>query len=370
MDMRRMSLTRLILIPPTVGEPAPFLVVDAAGQVLERGVLTSEEVDVPLALTTVAIVPGADVLVRWLDLPAGRTEQQRTAALWLLRDDLAAPPERVGVAMGTSAASRLVAVANRSLVDAWIDYLDALGVKADVLLPDVLAISEPFDDDQLTAVAFGPYTALRGRHFAASVQPDLIDLIAGGRTVLSIQDRSSIEGMLIEAAQRPAINLLDIHGAARPDSPGRWRRTAIAAAVLVLSPLVLTLAASARDDWKAARLSHRTAAVARAALPGLAPSTDPVAELQRRLAVAPPPGGIAGVSAALFAAIQSVEGAEIDSLVSDAQGVVRATISYPSPQDMVTIKAGVAKAGLALSDTSTQQDGNRIVSDVRIGGSA
>ena len=70
-----------------------------------------------------------------------------------------------------------------SLIEAWTDYLAALGVSAAVMVPDVLTLPEPMLEDTLTAVSFGDGVALRGRRFAATVQPDLVDLVAAGRSV-------------------------------------------------------------------------------------------------------------------------------------------------------------------------------------------
>ena len=150
-----MKPTRLILIPALAGEPAPYLVIGAGGYVLERGVLALDAVERPEPMRTVAVAPGADVLIRWLDLPPGSAAQQRAAALWTLKDDLAAPADRLSVALGpvpVAGEPRLVAVVSQSLLDAWSDYLAALGVRADALVPDVLTLDEPFEDT-LTAVA-------------------------------------------------------------------------------------------------------------------------------------------------------------------------------------------------------------------------
>jgi len=366
-----MSLTRLILIPALSSEPAPFLIVDAGGHVLERGLLAFDAIETPAAMRTVAVAPGAEVLSRWLDLPAGRPEQQRAAALWMLKDELATPADRTGLALGPARTGepRLVAAFSLSLVEAWTDYLAALGVRADAIVPDVLAVPEPFDDEGLSAVAFGPSVALRGRGFAASVQPELVDLIAAGRTVTPVQATASVERMLVEAALRPAINLFETRGV-RAEAGGSWRRAVVLAAMLLVSPLVLTVATAARDEMVARTLHRDSEAAARRVLPGLAPTVDPVAELERRLAVAPPPGGVAAATAALFAALEPMDGAELDSLVTDPAGGLRATVTYPNAADLERMKAAMAQSGLALTDTATEAADGRVVADILIGGPA
>ncbi|HRJ64649.1 MAG TPA: hypothetical protein PLR59_09925, partial [Brevundimonas sp.] len=90
-----MKPVRLILIPATGSQPAPFLIVGADGYVLERGELTLDGGATPEPMRTVAVTPGGDVLIRWLDLPPGSTVQGRAAAAWMLRDEMAATPDRL-----------------------------------------------------------------------------------------------------------------------------------------------------------------------------------------------------------------------------------------------------------------------------------
>ncbi|WP_420479272.1 type II secretion system protein GspL, partial [Brevundimonas sp. FT23028] len=241
-----MKPTRLILIPALAGDPAPYLVIGAGGYVLERGTLTVEAVEGPEPMRTVAVAPGADVLIRWLELPPGSAAQQRAAALWALKDDLAASPDRLSVALGpvpVAGAPRLAALVNPSLLDAWGDYLAGLGVRADALVPDALTLGEP-EDDSLTAVAFGGAIALRGRRFAASVQPDLVDLVAAGRTVEPVDDPAAVERMLVQAALNPPIDLTPVRMREAAGNRRGWGRAAALAAVAALSPLALMIAAA------------------------------------------------------------------------------------------------------------------------------
>ena len=206
-----MSRIRLILIPPSAALPAPCLTLDAHGAVLTRGVLELGSGFAPEPMRTVAVVPGADVLIRWLALPSGSSAQVATTALHLLRDDLAAPAERLTAALGPVAAPggrRLVAVAGRPLLQTWSDYLASLGLRADVMIPDSLILPEPAEEGALTAAVFGADLALRGRELALSLQPDLAEAVAAGRTLARIDRADEIERLLAAAALNPPINLL------------------------------------------------------------------------------------------------------------------------------------------------------------------
>ncbi len=363
-----MKPVRLILIPATGSQPAPFLIVGADGYVLDRGELTLDG-DAPEPMRTVAVTPGGDVLIRWLDLPPGSTAQGRAAAAWMLRDQLAATPDRLATVLGPPVPAgdpRLVAVVSRTLLQAWTDYLTALGVRADVLVPDVLTLAESATDGTLSAVAFGEGMALRGHRFAATVQPDLVDLIAVGRRVEAVEDSAAVERALIAAALAPAINLLDT-GDREARAAGGWRRAAILAALVLLSPLVLTGTAALRDDMAARDARSEARAAIAAAAPDLAREADPVEALRRRLAAAPPPGGVTAAAAALFTAVEAVEGAELDILIADPEGGVKATVSYRSYADMAAIRDAMAGSGMAVVETSTLDDAGRVVSDISIG---
>ncbi|MBI2260619.1 MAG: hypothetical protein HYU62_03025 [Caulobacterales bacterium] len=365
-----MKPTRLILIPALNSQPAPFMVVAPDGYVLDRGMLTPDAVERPAPMRTVAVVPGADVTVRWLDLPAGGAAQVRAAAAWRLRDDLAATSERLAVVVGPVPAPgqpRLTAVVSRSLLEAWTDYLEGLGVRADALVPDMLTLTEPEDDDAVQAVTFGDNLALRGRRFAATVQPDLADLVVGDRRVVAVEDAQAVEQALVAAARAPTVNLLD--GAGREPGGGSigWRRAAGLAAAVLISPLLLTAAAAVRDDMTARKLEAQTLEAITAAAPELAREADPTAALRRRAATAPPPGGVTAAAAALFTAVEAVEGAELDMLVAGPDDGVKVTVSHPAYSDMDDIGRRMSEAGLAVTETATLDEGGRVVSDISIG---
>jgi general secretion pathway protein L len=345
------------------------MIIAPDGFVLDRGVLVPDAPERPEPMRTVAICPGADVSIRWLDLPPGGAAQLRAAAAWRLRDDLAATPDRVATVVGPPAGPdqpRLVATVSHGLLQAWSDYLEALGVHADVLTPDMLALSEPEEEDVVLAVTFGENTALRGRRFAVTVQPDLVDLVVGARRIV-LHDEDMVERALVQAAQSPVINLFDNGARDRTAARVGWRRAAGLAAALAVSPLLLIAATAARDDIAARRLETEAVAAIAAVAPDLAREPDPVTALRRRTAAAPPPGGVTAAAAALFAAVEGIEGVEIDAFLAAPGDGVRATLSHPAYSDMQELDRRMADAGLAVTENATLDDGGRVVSDISIG---
>ncbi len=365
-----MSRIRLILLPLSAAFPASFLTLDAQGTVLTRGVVTLGGPQ-PEPMRTVAIVPGADVLVRWLDLPAASPAQAAAVAIHLLRDDLAAAADRLTVALGPATGPRgrrLAALVGRSLLEAWSDYLASLGIRPDVMIPDSLVLPEPTGDDDLTAATFGADLAMRGHEMALSIQPDLADAVAAGRRVRRVEGAEDIERLLVIAALHPPVNLL-AGTARRADASEKrgWRRAAALAAAVVLSPLLVTFASAGHDEWSARAADQRAERAARAAFPDIGPGVNAASEATRRLATTPPPGGVTAAAAALFTAVEAVEGAELDGLATD-RGMVRATVTYAAYEDLDALKQTMARLGMTLIEDSTLDDQGKVVSEVRVGG--
>src|SRR5690606_14014036 len=153
-----MKPVRLILIPAFADDPVPWLIIGEDGLVRERGVLDPQDPADAAPLRTVAICPGVDVTVRWLDLPSGGAAQLRAAAAWALRETVAGAPEQLAVAVGRAQGPegpRPVAVVSRAILQVWIDHLALCGLRPDIILPDMLAVPEPADESSLSAMAFG-----------------------------------------------------------------------------------------------------------------------------------------------------------------------------------------------------------------------
>lgn len=366
-----MTTTRIVQIPPAASMPAPFIVVDGQGRVIQRGALLLEGEAPHAEVRTIAVAPGADVLIRWLGLPVGGAAQTRAAARWMLKDDLAALPDRTVVAVGAPGVAdgaRLTAAVSATLLEAWIDYLAALGVSVEAVVPDCLVLPEPQDDLTLATVAVGGDVALRGRGFAATVQADLVQAMAGDRSLAPVGDWDAALSAL--ATVPLPVNLLSGVERTRQASSGGWRRVAALAAAVLISPLILAAAGAAHDQHEASRAREATLALIAEALPDAAKAADPIAEARRQLAAAPPPGGMAAASAALFAAVEGVEGAELDGMSSSAGQGLRATVSYPAFGDLDAMRTALNGSGLSLSDTSTVEDGGRVVSEIVLGGAS
>jgi general secretion pathway protein L len=178
-------------------------------------------------------------------------------------------------------------------------------------------------------------------------------------------DAAEVERALIEAALEPPVNLL-----MPPDRATARRGWALASALaglLVVSPLVLIAAAAARDDASARADAERARAEITRVAPDLAARPDPVEALRQRVRAAPPPGGVVGAAAALFAALEGIEGAELDLLIVDPVAGMKASVTHADYQDTQAIARAMRANGLEVTETAAINDRGRIVSDITIG---
>ncbi len=360
--------TRLVFIPVSADLPAAVVIVGADGAVAAQPALTLDNAADLTPMRTLAIAPGVDVLVRRLVLPVGAAAQVRAAALWTLRADLAAPADRLSVALGPAVKegeARTVAVVSTALVQAWSAYLASLGVRPDAIVPDNLILPPPHDAKTVSRRDLGADVVLRGADLAVTTQVNLADIMVEGRTVDAVDDIRWARALAATALAPP----LDLQAtASRASAPGRkaWRLPIGLAAALLLSPLLLMIAGGLRDTALANAARDRTAAMIAKSAPDLAEAEDAAAQVRRRAEVALPLG-VGQASAALFAAVEGVEGAELDALSFEPARGLSATISYPAFQDLDTLRSAMAAAGYGLTDESTVEDNGRIVSGVLIG---
>lgn len=363
-----MTPTRIVLLAHTPGAAALSLVV-ADGRVIERAELAPDPVEPPEPLPCVLIVPGADALARWLELPVRTEAQAGPAAAILLEEQLATPRDRSHLALGAPEIDkqRLVVVVDRTVLDGWIEQATALGVYPDVVLPDHLALPEQ-DGEEALAVRFGEAYAVRGHRLALSCEPELLPLVLGERPWREISDREEIEAILTAAAAAPRINLLQTAPSVAVP-PSTWRQLRAAAVLLgllALSPLALTTARIIKHEAAAREIDRLTEARVRAALPPAEPIVNPNAQLQTRIERLSSGGQFPMAAAALFTALQRANGMELDALTFEPDKPLRASVNYSTPGDLELFRAAAQQAGFQADSTGALNLGGRYVSEITL----
>lgn len=93
----------------------------------------------------VVLVPSADVRLTSVELPARQAAKVLQAAPFALEDQLADDIDTLHFALGARAADGAwpVAVVSRERIDGWLAFLTQQGLHPDALIPDVLALPVP-----------------------------------------------------------------------------------------------------------------------------------------------------------------------------------------------------------------------------------
>lgn len=346
---------RLIILPATADQPCRQILFGPDDHVMEDSRL---EYGGPWldGAPVVLAAPGQDILFRCLELPTGSRAQAQAAAALAMEADSASDRDTLVVAVGDPDMDGLspVCAVEAARLRAWTEVARALGVEPDVILPDYLLI--PDSDDTVHTMEFGDRTAVRGQGLALSGERGLIPLLLDGRMALSLPWSAERMAAIAQACRHPVLNLKP-----RPPRPALDRRLASLAAGLavavLLSPLVIDIATASRDDRAADRDQARAVALARGALGSGTPIDDPAAQLRARRLALSTGGDFAPTSAGLFAAVESVEGARLESLLYDPSGVMRATISYGDYSAVQALIEAAAAQGLALEEISALDQG-------------
>lgn len=214
----------------------------------------------------IVLVPGEDVLLIETRVNARSTAQLRQAVPFAVEDQLLGAVEDQHFAIQTSTEDKVcVAVVARSRLQGWIDRLAAAGVRADVILPESLAL--PVSAESATAMIDGGRVLLRlDRWLAVACSTGnlgdwLAQIRAAGidRTIAAHDfdgelDAASKSGFasyqdglsdplafFARNLQKPAINLLSggfASGHRQARGTRWWRRVAVMAAALVVLAFV------------------------------------------------------------------------------------------------------------------------------------
>ncbi|WP_407352265.1 type II secretion system protein GspL [Luteimonas sp. R10] len=368
--------TYIVLLPQDPGAPALRLSVGDDGRVLARERLHAGETAARQAAAaparTVLVVPGTQAPALWLELPARNPVQALAAARALVAERLAGSGDTLHIAIAAAAdeddAPRPVVAVERALMTHWLERAAALGLTVDALVPDHLALPTP-EDDGVLVVADGDECIVRGARLAFRGEAALAAVVLEGRPQQVVEAGPQAEALLAAGARQPAIDLLQYDFARTPAQPRgarAWRRAAVLAALLALSPLLLWGAEALRYTLAARALETQAAAKVDAALPGRAPTQPPLAAARAALRQAQARDGFAHAASALFAAVPRIEGAQLDRLSYGEDDALRATLSHARADELDVLRDALADAGLALQPAGTRRADGRLHSELDI----
>ncbi len=371
-----MNRTRIVMAGQEPDAEPTYLILDELGSVVGRGILPVQEASALTPMRNVLVIPGAEVLVRWLQVKAASEPQARAAALALLEDQLTSP---VGahLALGPVEADgqRLVAVLASSRMQALLDNAALHGIAPDLVIPDCLALPAPAEATDgapgLVMAAFGGLTAVRGQRLALTAEPDLVTAVIGERPA-EVLAGPALERALADMAANPAVNLLQ-----GPFDPNRreplgvrdLRRPALLVLALLVSPLILWGAQAGADHVRARQAEDRAMAKITALAPEGTVITDPAMQAQAQLDAVnlATGGGASGLAAQLFAAIEPMDQVQVESLIVMPDGTARAALSHAAYSDGEGLAQALQAAGLAVRVEGSREEAGRVISDVILG---
>jgi general secretion pathway protein L len=285
-----------------------WLAQDAGGRVL-----SGTNAGAPPAATLarsqriVVLVPSEHVVLLEADAVSTRRAQLAKAVPFALEDQLASPVEELHFALPDTIAGARVAVAvavvARATLRGWIDTLAQAGIRADVVIPEALALAANTEKATLMieperallrwsathAVACDPPALAQWLSLVAAPAVEVFDFRQAPRQELPITvsgyHERQLDPLTFLAAQlvrEPELNLLQGEFAASHRHlplPQLWRRAALLAAAAVVLAVVY-----AAGDWlRLNRESERLEAEQRASLSANLPELANVAGDPRQL---------------------------------------------------------------------------------------
>jgi general secretion pathway protein L len=317
----------------------------------------------------VAVAPGEEVTLRWLDLPTGLTPAQAAGAARLMAGELSAQPiDELHVAAGAEpdedAGARCIGLVPMESMRLWLARLEEAGFDAERMVPETLLLPAPAEG--FATRDLGGLRLYRARDEAFAAEPELGELLLAGRAAVEMEgDAGLAEGL----AQVP-LDLRQGPFARRRDwrvAPARARRLAVLAAALMLVSLAVQIVAIARYSFAADAAEAETRRIAAAALPRSPGIADPDAALTQRLAELQ--GGGAGFSAtagALFEAVKATPNVELSALAFAPDGVLRATAQADSPAALEALRQRIEAGGFAAEAGPPRSGGGRRVTDLMV----
>lgn len=359
----------LVRLAQDPAAPAVRLTVGDDGRILARDHLDSVAASAAAGMRTVLVVPGTAAPAFWLPLPTHNPVQALAAAHALVEDRLAAGHRDAHLAMAPRAGGDgewlLVAVDPATVRD-WLGRAARLGVVPAVLLPDHLALPQP-DDDRVLVVEDGGDWIVRGTRQAFRAEAVLAARVLEDRLQRRVVNLADAESLLVAGASAPAIDLLQ--GAfARGDAPVRgaraWKRAALLAAALALSPLLLWAAEAARCALAARALERQVAARIDAALPGRDRSQPALEAMRAQVAHLRARDAFAGTASVLFAAIAQVDGVQLEALAYAPDGTLRATLAHAEADAGDRVRERIADGGHVVEPTGSRRADGMVYSEL------
>lgn len=327
------------------------------------------------ARSVIALLPGEQVAMRWIESPPKSPGKLVAAARYLMEDELG-DASGLAVASAPFAGAGLAIATEAGIVAAWREAFAAAGLHLDALYPDYLAPSADEGAAVLVADETRAVFAARGRGFSleTSLALELAPRAMEGLAQLAVYGPArlpAVEGVAIE--RRPALDeagylALLASGAAAKAPPSfierplfrrgalaaaaaSWRRAGMLAAALAALVIAGYAASAARADFEASHWTRAARTLHAKAHPDAA-AQPPDAYARDLLAEGAADGTFLALSSRVAAAVRAQGGVAVDRVVfSAARREYALVVQAPTDAAIESFKTALREAGVVIEET-------------------
>jgi general secretion pathway protein L len=344
---RAVASTRLVFVDGGAA-PGPWLLLEG-DRVVDRGDAASA---LPAAAATVLVVPGEEVVVRWLDLAQGLAPAQAAAAARLMLADASAEPlASLHVAVGRAESGLTpAALVPAARMAHWLAAAAEAGLDPELVVPAPFLLQPP--DSGFVRRDLGDVSDYRGPAAAFTLEPELANTVTGGAPVELIE-AAAFESGLGPLVADPVVSLRQGPFARRRQwrvERGRVRRIAVFAIALALLSLAVQVVTILGYTFAADRAQAEADALAVSGSAG-GPDSAP---------------GFGASASLLFEAVRATPNAELARLEYRADGTLVATVTTDSPATLAALQARLETSGLAVTPGRRGNAGGRAATELTV----
>lgn len=393
-----MAETLLIRIaPPDESIECCWRMADAAA---ERGTLADAARLAP-GRRIVLLIPGSEVLLTTVQVPAKSRAKAQAAIPWVLEDRLVAEVEDLQFALGESAGEGVwrVAVIARERLDARLAACREAGLEPAVVVPEPLALARSSEGAWTALEEPQRVTVRTGAEAGFACEPELVGLIATTLEPPERIERHRVAGAdphdawpeSLDEAIGASGNAIDHHDAmtafdagtavgalnllqgeySRSERTGRslrrWRVPAAMAAALLAVVLVEGVLGHLALGGREAALRGQIEQVFRDTFPEVDRVVNPRAQMETRIAQlrGGAENGFADRLAQAGEILTAQDGASLTA-VTWREGVLELELDVNGLQVLDAVQRGMQEAGLQAEITGADSSGENVAGRIRL----